>query len=238
MGKAFVIKNMRLLALALACSLLLVTSMANPARAVDNARLEELQRKIEEQQRLLEAQQAMLQELSKEMEALKKAGKENHNDAEQAKKTSNDTDVEVFGKPIVTSADPRFKVKVSGMVNRQMLYADDGNKKKLYHTDSDNIMSRINFVAEGQVSDDLTVGARIESGFQENRPLKVNQNNENSGFDFTNRWTEAYIASKRFGKLGIGKGFASSLYINETDLSGTLVVSLLSPGNLFGGLLF
>ena len=222
----------------LVCCSLLILSMADPTRAAENARLEELQRKIEEQQRLLEAQQAMLQELSKEMKALKKAGKQNHNDTDQAEKTSNDTDVNVFGKPFITSADPRFKVKVSGMVNRQMAYANDGNKKKLYHTDSDNIMSRINVVAEGHVSEDLTVGARIETGIQDNRPLKVNQNNENSGFDFTSRWIEAYLASKRFGRLGIGKGFASSLYINETDLSGTQVISLLSPGNLFGGLLF
>ena len=82
------------------------------------------------------------------------------------------------------------------------------------------------------------MGARVETGYQDNRPLEVNQNNENSGFDFTSRWLEAYVASQRFGKLGVGKGFASSFYIDETDLSGTQVVSLLSPGNLFGGLLF
>ena len=238
MGKVSIKKSMGLLVLSIVCSLMLVASMVRPVWAVDNARLEELQRKIEEQQRLLEAQQAMLQELSKEMQALKKAGKENHNDVEQGRKTSNDTDVEVFGKAIVTSSDPRFKVKISGQVNRQVAYAEDGNNDKFYHTDSDNSPSRINIEAQGKVSEDLTVGARVETGYQDNRPLKVNQNNEDSGFDFTSRWIEGYIASQRFGKLGIGKGFASSFYFQETDLSGTQVVSLLSPGNLFGGLLF
>ena len=144
----------------------------------------------------------------------------------------------MFGKAIVTSKDPRFKVKISGQVNRQVAYAEDGNNSKFYHTDSDNSPTRINIEAQGKVSEDLTVGARVETGYQDNRPLEVNQNNENSGFDFTSRWLEAYVASQRFGKLGVGKGFASSFYIDETDLSGTQVVSLLSPGNLFGGLLF
>ena len=229
MAPASVKKSKRWLALAV--GLLLTAVLTGPARAADDARLEELQRKIEEQQ-------AMLEELSKQVKELRKAAANNTTETDKGPKASNDTRVEVFGKAIVTSADPKFKVKVSGQVNRQVAYADDGNNEKFYHTDNDNSPTRINIEAQGQVSEDLTVGARVESGYQDNRPLNVNQNNENSGFDFTSRWLEAYIDSKRFGKLGIGKGFASSFFLNETDLSGTQVVSLLSPGNLFGGLLF
>ena len=105
MGKSSMKRNRVLLMLTLVCSLLLVALMASPVPAADNARLEELQRKIEEQQRRLEAQQAMLEELSKQMEELKQAGQENHNDAKRAQKNSNDTDVNVFGMPFVTSAD-------------------------------------------------------------------------------------------------------------------------------------
>ena len=236
MGKSSVKKSRRWLVLT--CILLLAVVMTGTVRAAEKASLEELQRKIEEQQRRLEEQQAMLQELSKQMAALKQAAEHNPTKADKQQNASNDTQVEVFGKAIVTSDDPRFKIKLSGQVNRQVAYADDGNNEKLYHTDSDNSPTRLNFVAEGQVSEDLTVGARIETGYQDNRPLNVNQNNENSGFDFTSRWLEAYLASNRFGKIGVGKGFASSFFLNETDLSGTQVVSLLSPGNLFGGLLF
>ena len=215
----------------LAVIFLLVTLVAVPSQAAEDTSLEELQRKIEEQQ-------AMLEELSKQVEELRQAAAKNATGADKGPNVSNDTEVEVFGKAIVTSADPRFKVKISGQINRQVAYAEDGNNDKFYHTDSDNSPSRINIEAQGKVSEDLTVGARVETGYQDNRPLEVNQNNENSGFDFTSRWIEAYIASQRFGKLGVGKGFASSFYFQETDLSGTQVVSLLSPGNLFGGLLF
>ena len=203
----------------------------NTSWAADNSRLKELERKIEEQQ-------VMLEELKRQISELKRVDKKNSKNADKTQTGANQIQVEVFNKAIVTSDDPRFRVKVNGQVNRQVLYAYDGNKKKLYHTDSDNSPTRINIEASGHVGDDLTIGSRIESGYQDNRPIQVNQNNENAGFDFTSRWAEVYLDSKCFGKLGIGKGFASSFFLNETDFSGTQVVSLLSPGNLFGGLLF
>ena len=215
----------------LAFSLAWLALAANTSWAADNDRLKELERKIE-------AQQAMLEELKRQISELKQADNKNSKNADKTQTVANQTQVEVFNKAIVTSDDPRFKVKVNGQVNRQVLYAYDGNKKKLYHTDSDNSPTRINIEARGHVSDDLTIGARIEAGYQDNRPIQVNQENENAGFDFTSRWAEVYLDSMRFGKLGIGKGFASSFFLNETDFSGTQVVSLLSPGNLFGGLLF
>ncbi|MDX1707072.1 MAG: porin [Desulfobacterales bacterium] len=224
-------KNSRRLTLALVCWVLSLATLSSPVLAADDARIAELQRQIE-------AQQAMLEELSKQVKELRQAAANQAVGVDQGPKPANDTQLEVFGKPIVTSTDPRFKVKISGQVNRQVAYAEDGNNSKFYHTDSDNSPTRINIEAQGKLSDDLTVGARVEAGYQDNRPLNVNQNNENSGFDFTSRWLETHIDSQRFGKLSIGKGFASSFFINETDLSGTQVVSLLSPGNLFGGLLF
>ena len=238
MTNGWVKKCKELIAIPLVCTLVCLGFVLDAAQAANNVSLEELQRKIEEQQRMLEAQQAMIKELSEQMQALRQTGGNNPEKSEETKKAANDTRVEMFGKAVVTSDDPRFKVKINGQVNRQVVYADDGDTKKFYHTDNDNSPTRLNVEASGKVSKDLTVGARIETGYQDNRPLSVNQNNENSGFDFTSRWLEASITSERLGKLGIGKGFASSFYFNETDLSGTQVVSLLSPGNLFGGLLF
>ena len=215
----------------LAFSLVWLVLVANPAGAADNARLEELERKIEQQQ-------ALLEELKSQMQALKQENEASAKKAEAPKKVADDIDVEVFGKAIIESADPRFKVKVSGQVNRQVTYAADGHRGKFYHTDSDNLPTWINVVAEGMVSQDLTIGGRIESAYQENRPLRTSQNNENSGFDFSSRFAEVYLDSKRFGKLQVGKGWASSFTLFETDLSGTQTVSLLSVGNLFGGLQF
>ena len=238
MANAWEKKSMGLITIAMVCTLVCLGFQLDAALAANNVSLEELQRKIEEQQRMLEAQQAMIKELSEQMQALKQAGGNNPAKSEETNNAANDTRVEVFGKAIVTSDDPRFRIKINGQVNRQIAYANDGDTKKFYHTDNDNSPTRLNVEASGKVNDDLTVAARIETGYQDNRPLNVNQNNENSGFDFTSRWLEASVTSERFGKLGIGKGFASSFYFNETDLSGTQVVSLLSPGNLFGGLLF
>jgi predicted porin/cell division protein FtsB len=205
--------------------------LAGPAGAADSARLEELERKIEEQQKMLE-------ELKGQMQALKQENQETADEVKKTAKLANDLDVEVFGKALVTSDDPKFRVKLSGQVNRQVMYADDGHRGKVYQTDSDQFPTLINVVAEGDVSDDLTVGGRIESAYQENRPVKTSQNNENSGFDFNNRYAEIYLDSKRFGKLQVGKGFASSFTLYEIDFSGTQPISLITVGNLFGGIQF
>ena len=202
-----------------------------PAFADDKERIAALEQR-------LEAQQALIESLMSEMQTLKAAKPLPPAKPESTNKLSSDTQVDVFGKPVVTSDDPRFRVNVSGQVHRQLVFAEDGNDGKIYHTDSDNSPTRLNVVGQGKVSDDLTIGGRIEASYQDNRPLNVNQNNENSGFDFSSRWLEVFFDSQRFGKLSVGRGFASSFYFNETDLSGTQIATLLSPGNLFGGLLF
>ena len=155
-------KTMGYVKFLLAFSLAWFALAANTSWAADNDRLKELERKIEEQQ-------VMLEELKRQISELKQADNKNSKNDDKPQMVANQTQVEVFNKAIVTSDDPRFRVKVNGQVNRQVLYAYDGNKKKLYHTDSDNSPSRINIEASGHVSDDLTIGARIESGYQDNR---------------------------------------------------------------------
>ncbi len=211
-----------------------VALLAGPAVAVgaeDSARIAALEKR-------LEAQQALIESLMREMQSLKAANAAHDEERSAVPHARGDTQVQVFGKPVVTSDDPRFQVNINGQVHRQLTYAYDGDTAKVYHTDSDNSPTRLNVEAQGKVNDDLTIGGRVETSYQDNRPLRVNQNNENSGFDFSSRWLEVFFDSQRFGRLGVGKGFASSFYFNETDLSGTQIATLLSPGNLFGGLLF
>jgi hypothetical protein len=78
---------------------------------------------------------------------------------------------------MVTSADPRFKVKLTGQVHRQLVLGIDGEKTKLYHTDSDHAPTLFRIEGRGQVSDHLTIGATLETALQPNKPTKVNQNN-------------------------------------------------------------
>ena len=256
-------KNNRFVRFALSLGLVWLILFTDTALAQNNVQMEELQRKLEEQQRtmeqqrqMLEQQQRMVDALHAEMQRLKQASVQSSQQAEEAQKVAaevaeqaqakrqfaKDVQVKTFGVPLLTPVDtkddPRFKLTVSGQVNRQIYYGIDGNTEKLYFTDSDNLPTLLNVTAETKVNDDLNLGAVIEASYQDNRPLRVNQNNERSGFDFSSRKAEIVLDSKRFGKLSAGKGFASSFTLNETDLSGTQPASLLSVGNLAGGLLF
>ncbi len=226
-----VMKSKGLLTFVLAFSLAWLVLVSNPARAADNARLEELERTIEQQQ-------ALLEELKSQMQALKQESEASAKKAEEAKRVADDVNLEVFGKAIVTSDDPQFKLKLGGRIHRMVSYADDGHRGKFYHTDSGNLPSILNVTAQGKVSEDLTVGAQWETQFADNSPVSVNQNNENSGLDIAGRLFSVFIDSKRFGKLDAGKGWASSFTLYETDLSGTQTGMILSPGTTFPGLLF
>ena len=60
-----------------------------------------------------------------------------------------------------------------------------------------------------------------------------------SGVDETlERYVEAWVDSKRFGKLSLGKGDSASNSTAEVDLSGTDVVQYASIADIAGGLLF
>ena len=117
-------------------------------------------------------------------------------------------------------------------------WVDDGENTNFFQTDSDQGPTILRVDADATVNDNLSVGATLELGLQQNRPLRVSQDDPNKGIEVTARLVELHLNSLRYGKASVGRGFMSSWYLTETDLSGTQFASLLSPGMLFGGLKF
>lgn len=142
------------------------------------------------------------------------------------------------GKPLVASSNTTVKLKLSGRVHRMMQFVQDGKDTTLFYTDSDQGPTSFRLDAQFNPGQKLTIGATIELGLQQNRPLRVSQDQKEPGFDISGRLAEIYFDSSKYGKLSLGRGFMASWYLVETDLSGTQNGSLLTVGMLFGGLKF
>jgi hypothetical protein len=123
-------------------------------------------------------------------------------------------------------------------VDKAFLASDDGNTQDHYFVDNSNSSTRFGFLGEGKVSDDLTVGTRMEWEYADNPSSAVNQDDKSVSGSLNSRWLDAQITSKGFGKLYLGKGDTASNTTSEVDLSGTDVVGYASVADMAGGLLF
>jgi predicted porin len=133
----------------------------------------------------------------------------------------------------------KVSVQLYGQVDRAFLAADDGNSSDYYFVDNDNSSSRFGLLGEAKVNDDITIGTRMEFEYQSNPSNVVNQEDKNpDGSSFDDRWVDAQLTSKRFGKLYLGKGSTASDGTSEMDLSGTSVVGYASVEDMAGGILF
>ncbi len=221
--------------------------------------LQALRALLEQQQEIIQHQQRQIDDLARDVEALKVGSRpaertlensppavgEMQENAEQA-----EVEVRVVHEPADATAPgqvdqpadagsrERYKVAIGGNLNRQVNVADDGDRTKAYFLDSSNIPTNGFIKATARVNDDLTFGAHIEVGLQDNAATSVSQTNETAGFNTTGRVFEATADSETYGKGSFGKGFAAAFGIFEVDASGTQAGNLLSVGNTAGGLLF
>ncbi len=145
----------------------------------------------------------------------------------------------IFGLGTANAADPlvppapapnanTIQLKISGQVNRAVLYGDNGNDDEIFYTDNDNSGTRFRFVASGRLNDDVTAGATIELQFESNSSTDI-RFNANGGTGGTasgatpvgERIAEVWLNSASMGKLSLGQGNTASNGTAETDLSGT-----------------
>jgi len=145
-------------------------------------------------------------------------------------------------KPVVTSGNDNVKLKISGHVNRAVMFADNGNQSKFFHVDNDNSSTRFRFQGEARVNEDFMAGAQILMQVESNSSADVDivRKKESDGSVITDRHLEVYFDSKRFGRLWLGKGETASDTTNEIDLSGTGVVADAASGieEFAGGISF
>jgi hypothetical protein len=178
--------------------------------------------------------------MQRQLNQLKQTAADAQNQAKEAKSTAEEVKTTVLA-PVekgVTSGQERVKLAISGQVNRAVNIADDGKDTKAYFVDNDASNTRVRFIGTAKATDDLTIGSRIELSIAPNESSQVNQNNEESGDFFDQRWAEVSLDSKRFGKVSLGKGDTASNNAAEVDLSKTDVVAYASIADIASGLRF
>lgn len=118
-----------------------------------------------------------------------------------------------------------LEVKLSGQINRAIMWADNGNNDELFHVDNDNSSTRFRLVGSEQVSDWVEVGVVWESQFESNSSANVDIGQDSDGrSSFTERKLEAWFGNQSAGKLWIGQGDGAADGTSEEDLSGTDVI--------------
>jgi len=228
--------------------------LAMPAFAQDAAKMQELQRVIDAQQKQMEAQQKqldaqrqLLQDLQKQMESLANDADKKEVPVAAEKPTAKPEVASTKAPPpaekVVTSGagyseGERMKLSIGGFVNRMVSIIDDGKNTDAYFVDNDNAESRVNFVGTANINDDLTLGGRIELSIAPNKSGNVSQRDQEIDNIFTQRYTEASLLSKRFGKLSLGKGNVAAFGAASVDLSRTGLISYSSIVDTAGGMFF
>jgi hypothetical protein len=234
-----------LLGLLLLVQMVFVSPASAQQATADTKTVERLERMIKEQQQQLESMRRELNQLKQTAADAQTQAAEAKSEASQATTAVQET----IGKKdefrnLVSSSPGKIKLAISGQVNRAVNIIDDGKNTDAYFVDNDASNSRVRFIGTAQATDDLTIGSRIEVALAPNESGEVNQNDEDngnlsSGDNFLDeRWVEVSLASKRFGKLSLGKGDSASNNSAEVDLSKTDVVQYASIADIAAGMLF
>lgn len=195
---------------------------------------------VERLENLIKMQQQQLDLLQQEVQQLKQTTADAQTQAKAAKAVADEVKTASLDpvKKAVTSGSDKVKLAISGQVNRAINVVDDGDDTEAYFVDNAASNSRFRLVGTAKLDEDLTLGTRMELGFAPNASSQVNQDNMESGDSFDQRYADISLASKRYGKIFLGKGDTSSNNTAEVDLSGTDVLQYASIADIAGGMLF
>lgn len=124
--------------------------------------------------------------------------------------------------------DKPLEIKISGQVNRLLMYANDGEDHTVFNADNINSSTRFRFVGEKEFAAGLSAGVNWEVEYTSQRSSSVAFGNrsggQTSGPTFGERHGEAFFRSDKFGKLSLGQGDGANNGNMEIDLSGTSVI--------------
>ena len=131
-----------------------------------------------------------------------------------------------------------LEVKISGQVNRAIMWADNGNDSSVLNVDNDNSSTRFSLTGSEQINDSVKVGVVWENEFQSNASNNVDVGQDDDGTSsFSDRKLEAYFVVP-FGKISIGQGDGAANGTAEEDLSGTSVIMYSGVNDTAGSIQF
>lgn len=140
----------------------------------------------------------------------------------------------------VLSGPSNVHLKLSGQVNRGVLFVDDGNQTEILHVDNDNSSTRFRLIGTADYNEDISIGSVIEVQFESNSTadIKIDGSAPDGNNHFTERKLELYFDHKRYGRLWLGQGDTASNATSEVDLSGTGVIGYSGVADMAGGIEF
>ena len=161
----------------------------------------------------------------------------------------------------VRKGNRKVSVKLSGQVNRAILFWDDGQDDDVYFTDNENSNTRFRITGSATISPGRTAGFRIEADWfiRDNSATVSNCMQAsisstgghcmalpnvlgNGGESFTGltdmRQQDLWIRDDRLGTITLGQGNMASNGTSEVDLSGTTVAQYAGMADIGGNFVF
>jgi hypothetical protein len=99
----------------------------------------------------------------------------------------------------------KVSLTVSGWVNQQVMFWDDGVESNIYNATSETARSRFRFVGTAKVDANVTAGYLMEIGVRGNRQDQLSQGNDNAGAGLDVRHSAWWIQHKDLGKIWVGQ---------------------------------
>ena len=131
-----------------------------------------------------------------------------------------------------------LEVKLSGQVNRAVMFADDGVQSDSFHVDNDNSSTRFRFAGTGEVSPGLKAGLIFEVEYQSSPSNLVTfADRDGAPPTLDERYMDLFFEGG-FGKLSLGQGDGAANGGVEVDLSGTSVAHYADVSATGGALAF
>ncbi len=207
--------------------------------------LQQLQEVVQKQQELLQQQSIQIKQQSEQIQSLQRQVNELISQKDTPAKSASAEPQNAQGKPLrtaqpllVVSGGDKFKLTLSGQINRALNMVADGGSTRLYHVDNNVSNSRIRLVGVSKADGGVTLGTRLELAFTADESSKVSQNQPAPGNYLNARWAEVSLSSDTLGKLSMGKGNTASYTTAGSDLSKTDIVQYSSVADIAGGMLF
>ena len=118
----------------------------------------------------------------------------------------------------------KVSLKISGWVNEQPLYWDDGTESNVYVGNNDQERTRFKFAGEAKIDADWSAGYTIEIGVRDTRSSRYSQNDDEGGaaLGLDIRKSSWFLKSKTYGKLTVGHDGSSTYHLlDDADFTNT-----------------
>jgi predicted porin len=130
---------------------------------------------------------------------------------------------------LILPAAQAIDFKISGQINRAVLWGDNGNNDDVKFVDNDNSSTRFRFTGSNEFNGVWKVGIvwenQMESNSSADTNIDIGTNDDTANVTFTERKMDFYVEHKNWGRMTLGQGDTATNGTAEVDLSGTDVVS-------------